>query len=381
MKRLAKYLVLAVLAVLASMALSACGDSPAAPANTATLPTRTVSQATSTVVVAVPTGTTMVAGNPTSGSLGDTGNVTYKTYTGKTGNWSIDYPSTWTVNETGPTTQFLGPKQETFSQVTYSDVGGKLDTATLVKIASDNLKASFGDSYVESKQEKQADGSTRIDFTFNQGTQKYAGYAFVEQRGTGLYLLMLIANPTDAAKYDPIFSHIVSTYVLPADTANAATTPAATTGAATGAATDLTYKTYAGKTGNWSIDYPSNWTVSETGPTTQFLGPNQEAFSQVTYTDIGGVLDPDTLVNTASTSLKTSFGDSYNETERVKQPDGSTRLNFTFEQSGNKFNGEAFVEERGMALYMLMNISTPAVSQQYSPVFQHIVQSYKVPKS
>lgn len=383
MKRSVKYL---VLAVLASIALSACGDSPAAPTNTSALPTNTTVQATKATLR--PTNTTELSSKPTSQSSG--GTVAYKTYTAKEGGWSIDYPSDWTVNQTGPTTQFLGPNGDAFTQVTYSDIGGVLDADTLVKTASDNLKTSFGDSYQELKRAKQPDGSTRIDFSFNQSPVKYVGQAFVEERGNALYLLMMIANPDLATKYDPVFSKVVSSYTLPPATGagTSGTVGGSTMGSTTTAGTsgdtgtgNVTYKNYASKEGNWSIDYPSTWTVNQMALTTQFLGPNTEAFSQVTYTDIGGALDPDTLVDTASTSLKTSFGTSYNETKREKQPDGSTRLDFTFEQSGIKFNGNAFVEERGTGLYILMNVNLPAAGQKYFGIFQHIVESYKVPQS
>lgn len=409
MKRSVKYL---VLAVLASISLSACGDSPAPPTNTVALPTSTTVhtvQATNTAPILRPTNTTELSSNPTPASSDATGTVTFKTYKAKDGNWSIDYPSNWTVNQTGLTTQFLGPNEEAFTQVTYSDIGGAIDADTLVTMSSDNLKKSFGDSYQEIKRAKQPDGSTRIDFSFKQGTLKYVGQAFVEERRHALYLLMMIANPDLASKYDPVFSKIVSSYTLPPTTgagtsggssgtvggSTTATTgststaessgdpitpTAAVSGGGTGTA-DVTYKTYTSKEGNWSIDYPSTWTVNQLASTTQFLGPNAEAFSQVTYTDIGTALDLDTLVDTASKSLKTSFGTSYNETKREKQPDGSTRLDFTFEQSSIKFNGSAFIEERGTGLYILMNISLPDVAQKYSGVFQHIVESYKVPKS
>lgn len=375
------------------MLLTACEDGPAPPAKTAVRPTGTrniVAPPTRTAVVAPPGGTVGTSLSPSSVNPG--GSVSYKTYTAAEGKWSIDYPSDWTVNQTGSTTQFLGPNAEAFSQVTYSDVGGLLNADALVKTASDNLKKSFGDTYNELKQARQPDGSTRIDFSFDQGAQKYVGQAFVEQRGTGLYLLMLIANPDLADKYDPIFARIVSSYVLPAGAGGPTPLLTATiviggnastpTGVSSngGPTADAAYKTYAATTGNWSIDYPSTWTVKQIGPTIQFLGPKAEAFSQVTYTEIGAALDPNTVVEAAANSLKSSFGRSYNETKREKQPNGSTRLDFTFEQGGNKFNGAAFVVERGTGLYMLMNVSTPAVAQKYAATFQRIVGSYKVPK-
>ncbi|MDQ3706676.1 MAG: DUF4352 domain-containing protein [Chloroflexota bacterium] len=142
---------------------------------------------------------------------------------------------------------------------------------------------------------------------------------------------------------------------------------------------DGDWETYVAEEGNWSIDYPSDWTVNEDlAPNVQFFAPTNDAFVQVTYADVGAELDPEQLVEIASTQLGNSFP-GYEETGREEQPDGSTRLDFTFEQDGTAFDGSAFIEQRGTGLYILMFISEPDATDTYGETFSRILESYSPP--
>ncbi|HEX8230790.1 MAG TPA: DUF4352 domain-containing protein [Chloroflexia bacterium] len=142
---------------------------------------------------------------------------------------------------------------------------------------------------------------------------------------------------------------------------------------------DGDWETYTASEGNWSIDYPSDWTVNEDlAPNVQFFAPTNDAFVQVTYADVGAELDPEQLVEIASTQLAGSFT-GYEETGREEQPDGSTRLDFTFEQQGAAFDGSAFIEQRGTGLYILMFISEPDATDTYAETFSRILESYSPP--
>lgn len=144
-------------------------------------------------------------------------------------------------------------------------------------------------------------------------------------------------------------------------------------------AADGDWETYTADEGNWSIDYPSDWTVNEDlAPNVQFFAPTNDAFVQVTYADVGAELDPEQLVEIASTQLAGSFT-GYEETGREEQPDGSTRLDFTFEQQGAAFDGTAFIEQRGTGLYILMFISEPDATDAYGETFSRILESYSPP--
>lgn len=139
------------------------------------------------------------------------------------------------------------------------------------------------------------------------------------------------------------------------------------------------WRTYESSEGNWSIDYPADWTVNEDlAPNVQFFAPTNDAFVQVTYADVGARLDPDQLVEIASTQLGSSFT-GYTETGREEQSDGSTRLDFTFEQQGTEFDGKAFIEQRGTGLYILMFISEPDATTAYEDTFVQILESYSTP--
>lgn len=145
------------------------------------------------------------------------------------------------------------------------------------------------------------------------------------------------------------------------------------------------WETYESTAGSWSISYPPDWTVNDAASTqaaanVQFAAPGNEALAQVTYSDVGAELDADTLVETAMTSFGQSFGSSFTETGRQKQEDGSTRVDFTFEDpSANEFTGSAFIEQRGTGLYILMLISKSDVASNYQDTFEQILSSYKTP--
>lgn len=222
-------LVLVALAGLVAMAACDSGGGPAAPTAsvrpTATTepiePHRLRPRATPSPTVEVANATEqptqeVQAAEPTPEPTVDFG-ITYTNYKGKLGNWSIDYPDGWKLVEDDPNTQFLEPSEEAIIQVTASVMDPKNTNEDLVKLASDNLRQSFGESYVESNQEKQNDGSYRIDFTFNLGGVDYSGQTFVEGRQSILYMLFLATTQAaaDSDKYYEIFNHAISSYVLP----------------------------------------------------------------------------------------------------------------------------------------------------------------------
>ncbi|HEY0069546.1 MAG TPA: DUF4352 domain-containing protein [Chloroflexia bacterium] len=242
MNRPAKYLGLVFVALIALLTLAACGGTPApAPTNTTgsgnANPTNTrVVRATRTPAVkptntraVKPTNTRTVraTNTPESESNGD-----WKTYSSTEGNWSIDYPSDWTVNEDlAPNVQFFAPTNDAFVQVTYADIGARVDADQLVEIASTQLGNSFT-GFQETGREKQSDGSTRLDFTFEQQGAEFDGKAFIEQRGTGLYILMFISEPSATSTYEDTFIQMLDSYSTPGDDSTPDETP--TTGGSSG---------------------------------------------------------------------------------------------------------------------------------------------------
>ena len=162
--------------------------------------------------------------------------------------------------------------------------------------------------------------------------------------------------------------------------ARATNTPEADDSADDGGDIPADWETYESSAGAWSISYPSDWTVNDaTDPNVQFLSPTNDAFVQVTYADVGGELDPEQLVDLASTQLGGSFP-GYEETGREEQPDGSTRLDFTFEQQGTALDGRVFIEQRGTGLYMLMFVTEADATADYQETFEQILASYVTPR-
>jgi hypothetical protein len=143
--------------------------------------------------------------------------VTYRSYTGKSGNWGIDYPSDWQVSEQDPNVQFIEPSQAAFIQVTTSAMDPSKTNQDLAQIASDQFAQAFGASYKEQDREVQNDGSYRIDFTFNASDADWAGQVFVEGRQSNLYMLLLATSQAQAQSdlYNSIFTHVIDSYTLP----------------------------------------------------------------------------------------------------------------------------------------------------------------------
>ncbi|MEO8287907.1 MAG: hypothetical protein ABI670_15875 [Chloroflexota bacterium] len=164
------------------------------------------------VVVDEPTAE-VVADEPTPADA----DVVYETYFGKQGDWSLDYPNDWQLTEDDPNTQFLEPSGEAFMQITSSAMDSTNTNEDLVKLASDQFKESFGDTYEETGQEKQNDGSYRIDFSFTLEGVKWVGQTFVEGRQSQLYMLLLATSAAEeqSDRYDAIFNHVISSYTLP----------------------------------------------------------------------------------------------------------------------------------------------------------------------
>jgi hypothetical protein len=221
--------VLALLAITGLLVMAACDTgSPAVPTAAPARPTATTEPVDSHRLRPRATPTTEEVAStveptqdiqvdvPTAVPTVDFG-ISYATYKSKGGDWSIDYPNDWQVSEQDPNVQFVEPSEQAFVQVTSSTMDPSNTNEDLVKIASDQLKQAFGDTYVEQGQEKQNDGSYRIDFTFTADDAEWAGQTFVEGRQSNLYMLFLATSKAqeESDKYNAIFNHVIDSYTLP----------------------------------------------------------------------------------------------------------------------------------------------------------------------
>lgn len=320
MNRPAKYFVLALVSVLALFVLAACGDTPApantpAPTNTTSSearPTNTRTVRATRTPVAEPTNTrTARATNTRTARATNTPESTtggdWETYSSSEGNWSIDYPSDWTVNETlAPNVQFFAPTNDAFVQVTYADVGARLDPAELVEIASTQLGNSFT-GFEETGREEQPDGSTRLDFTFEQQGTAFDGSAFIEQRGTGLYMLMFISEPDATTKYEDTFAEILASYTVPSGDEEPESTPTEDSGSTvTG---DLLAVGDTGDAGDLQITLNS---VNRT--TSGLLAPGSGNEYVIVNLTVENTSSDDTVVSSLlNFSVRSPDGTSYNQ--------------------------------------------------------------------
>lgn len=244
MKSLMRHVVLLALLALALVPLSACDTSPAitpvapnnplrATATTALQPTGTVGALPGTPITpitpiapALPGIATVkplipeppATGVPvsTASSTPAGGNIIYKHYNAGLGGWSIDYPQSWQTSVISPNVQFLDLTGNALIQVTYGELAQQYDPEELVQLASANMQKDFGDTYVQKSQAQQADGSTRIDFAVAGASATFNGQTIVGQRGTGLYILMLLDKAGTEVAYQPVFDHALQSYSLPA---------------------------------------------------------------------------------------------------------------------------------------------------------------------
>jgi hypothetical protein len=142
----------------------------------------------------------------------------YRLYQADEGDWSLEYPEDWIVNESPPNVQFLEPAGEAFIQLTFSEGGGLLTNEELADLASEQFEINFED-YVERGRTEQGDGSWRIDFNFSASGSDWHAQTFVEGRQGNLYMLLL-ATTEDAFQdgtYSDIIDHVLATYTVPKD--------------------------------------------------------------------------------------------------------------------------------------------------------------------
>lgn len=141
------------------------------------------------------------------------------------------------------------------------------------------------------------------------------------------------------------------------------------------------YTLYEGPEGGWSVEYPSEWQVTEDPPNYQFLDKDGTGFIQVTYSAGISGMTHEELANIASDQFSKSF-DSYEEQGLEEQSDGSYRIDFLFKVDGQQWDAQAFVEGRNDGLYMLLLAFTEEEYQagKYDDIINHVISSYTVPK-
>lgn len=144
---------------------------------------------------------------------------------------------------------------------------------------------------------------------------------------------------------------------------------------------DGDYSLYEGPEGGWSIEYPSDWEVSEDPPNYQFLEQSGEAFIQVTYSEGTSGMSHEELAQGVSDQFAKSF-DNYVETAMTEQDDGSYRIDFKFSASGIDWDAQVFVEGRNDQLYMLLLATTEDAYQAatYEDIITYVISSYSVPR-
>jgi len=216
---------LVLLTLLIALSMSACDSGGGLPTTATPRPTATTEAvqphrlrplATPTEEAANTEQPTEQAEVPTAIPTQDFG-ITYTAYTGKGGDWSVDYPSDWQVTEQDPNVQFAEPSHSAIIQVTSSDMDPSNTNLDLVQLASQQFANTFGDSSKEQDRELQTDGSYRIDFTFNADNTDWDGQVFVEGRQSKLYMLLLATSHAQAQSdlYNSIFTHVIDSYTLP----------------------------------------------------------------------------------------------------------------------------------------------------------------------
>jgi hypothetical protein len=140
------------------------------------------------------------------------------------------------------------------------------------------------------------------------------------------------------------------------------------------------YTVYTGPEGDWTLEYPADWSVNVDEPNYQFSNSTGDAFVQETYSGLGSDMTNEDLVQLASEQFTASF-DNYIESDQVQQNDGSYRIDFKFDVEGVQWDAQAFVETHQQHLYMLMLATTEDAYQNgtYDTVISHIIENYTVP--
>ena len=116
------------------------------------------------------------------------------------------------------------------------------------------------------------------------------------------------------------------------------------------------------------------------GTNVRITAPAGDGYGEVTTTDMGTVLDRDTLVGLLLDRLRGQYGTSFALLARQELSDGRTRADYRYAEGGTEYTARLIVGQQGTVVHLLTLIATTAAADGYAATFQRMQDSYQTPR-
>jgi hypothetical protein len=331
-------------------------------------PTATEQAQTTQAATEVPTDTG--TGNSTSAPPFT---LSSKPYVHKSGAFTVNLPDGWTVQDGDNSVFADSPDKVASIDITFTNVGAKLDASTLdilIKAEENNWFGTYKD-YTAKPEEKQSDGSLLIfkTLSLSDGTAESV-FSYYWEDGNVVYEQDFWV---DSDSYDQYASGLVSV-------ANSMKTDSAAGAKANAYAVVYTFT----DTNNlFQFDVPYGWTHDTSTDTNSnvetFTSPDKLSYVENIAYDDGTTISKSDAGAFALDLLKQYYKvTDLKVTDDKPQSDGSERL--TWNSASQNLDGESFFETRGTTFLLLTWVVDTNQYDFFKPVWTKVVSSYKVPQ-
>jgi len=296
-----------------------------------------------------------------------------KPYIHKSGAFTVTLPEGWKVEDAQNSVFASSPDNVASIDISFTNVGVKFDDATLntyIKAEEANWFGTY-DSYKAKDPEKQKDGSLLIFKTLNlsDGTPQSV-FSYYWQDGNVVYEQDFWV---DTSAYDQYAASLVQV-------ANTMTVNSAAGGKADAYAVVYTF-TDPNKLYEFKVPY--GWTHDSSTDTNTgietFTAPDKLSYIENIEYDDGTAVTKSDAGAFALTLLKQYYNvTDLKVTNDAPQKDGSERLTWTSAAKG--IDGESFFETRGTTFLLLTWVVDTNQSDFFRPVWNTLVDSYKIPE-
>jgi len=392
---------LSIVALLTLALLAACGGAPEAQAPTAAptaKPTLTPRPTPKPEPTEKPTAAPKPTAEPeptadTSSTLRTVEMDNLQTYTHDRELFSIDIPESWTLKDNSKPTEAIvswtDPAENAFIQVDIFEQEQQQSKDELAKFLKNYLDKTFSSQPDFTQEEAKESGpSMLIIWSYTgEGTggikAELLGNSFIKQVGNKVSLFTLVVPNEQFDKLEESLNQVLDSYKIN----DSISLKADDNGGQSQNVEIGDLETYNYKTGLFTIDVPSNWSLQDNSKSGEAIvlwsEPNGNATVVVDIFEKQEKQTSDELTSFLKDFLTKTFGneDQFSIDDPSPQKDGSVLLVWTYndKQRGDlSVLGNSFIEQRGDKISIL---STVVPEQQFDALLDKtnkIIQSYTI---
>jgi len=392
---------LSIVALLTLALLAACGGAPEAQVPTAAptaKPTLTPRPTPKPEPTEKPTAAPKPTAEPeptadTSSTLRTVEMDNLQTYTHDRELFSIDIPESWTLKDNSKPTEAIvswtDPAENAFIQVDIFEQEQQQSKDELAKFLKNYLDKTFSSQPDFTQEEAKESGpSMLIIWSYTgEGTggikAELLGNSFIKQVGNKVSLFTLVVPNEQFDKLEESLNQVLDSYKIN----DSISLKADDNGGQSQNVEIGDLETYNYKTGLFTIDVPSNWSLQDNSKSGEAIvlwsEPNGNATVVVDIFEKQEKQTSDELTSFLKDFLTKTFGneDQFSIDDPSPQKDGSVLLVWTYndKQRGDlSVLGNSFIEQRGDKISIL---STVVPEQQFDALLDKtnkIIQSYTI---